>query len=142
MGINKIATEYGQNKEVTDLLNSMDIYIIPTVNPDGYEYSHTHDRFWRKTRTDHGERCTGTDPNRNFDYPVFGGEGTSSNPCSQIYKGPHAYSEPCAAGLRDFLLAHKENALLYLTLHSYGQFVLIPWDLARKDQTIIKKLIG
>ena len=25
--------------------------IMPLLNPDGYEYSHTHDRMWRKNRT-------------------------------------------------------------------------------------------
>ena len=24
--------------------------IMPLLNPDGYEYSHTHDRMWRKSR--------------------------------------------------------------------------------------------
>ena len=28
-----------------------DWYIMPLLNPDGYEYSHTHDRMWRKNRT-------------------------------------------------------------------------------------------
>ena len=30
---------------------AVDWYIIPLLNPDGYEYSHTHDRMWRKNRT-------------------------------------------------------------------------------------------
>ena len=28
-----------------------DWYIMPLLNPDGYENSHTHDRMWRKNRT-------------------------------------------------------------------------------------------
>ena len=27
-----------------------DWYIMPLLNPDGYEYSHTDDRHWRKSR--------------------------------------------------------------------------------------------
>jgi hypothetical protein len=35
----------------TDTLRkSFDWYIIPVVNPDGYEYARTSDRFWRKNR--------------------------------------------------------------------------------------------
>ena len=30
---------------------AVDWYIMPLLNPDGYEYSHTHDRMWRKNRT-------------------------------------------------------------------------------------------
>ena len=33
------------------LLDISDWMILPVVNPDGYEYSHTSDRLWRKTRS-------------------------------------------------------------------------------------------
>lgn len=47
--------------------NKVSIYVIPMVNPDGYEYSHTVDRLWRKTRSRiDGTECVGTDANRNF----------------------------------------------------------------------------
>lgn len=46
-------------------INSVDWHILPVANPDGYEYSHTHDRLWRKNRAING-RCEGTDLNRNF----------------------------------------------------------------------------
>ena len=29
---------------------AVDWYVVPLVNPDGYEYSHTNDRLWRKNR--------------------------------------------------------------------------------------------
>jgi len=42
-------------------------------NPDGYEFSMTTNRLWRKTRTKiAGSNCVGIDPNRNFNN-VFGG---------------------------------------------------------------------
>jgi murein tripeptide amidase MpaA len=42
---------------------------VPVVNPDGYEYTHTEDRLWRKSRSRHnGDRCIGVDLNRNFDF--------------------------------------------------------------------------
>jgi len=125
--INKMATGYGKDKTVTEILDSFDLHIVPVVNPDGYEYSRSHDRLWRKTRTNHGKKCMGADPNRNFDYPKFGGKGTSANSCSEIYRGPSAYSEKCADALKNFILSNKDNAILYLTLHSYGQYILIPY---------------
>lgn len=66
-------------------------YILPNGNPDGYEWSHTNDRMWRKTRSTQDTfisnvfKCKGTDPNRNFAYK-WGGKGTSNNPCSDIYR--------------------------------------------------------
>lgn len=34
-----------------EVLKQADFYIMPVLNPDGYEHSHTHDRLWRKTRS-------------------------------------------------------------------------------------------
>jgi murein tripeptide amidase MpaA len=50
------------------LLDNLDWVIIPIVNPDGYVYSHTTDRFWRKNRRPQNAQCVGVDPNRNFAY--------------------------------------------------------------------------
>ena len=67
-------------------------YIVPVLNPDGYEYTFTGDRMWRKTRKPSpGNRCPGADPNRNWD-SAFGTTGVSRNPCSDTYPGPHAFS--------------------------------------------------
>jgi len=47
----KQATGGGENFR---LANSVDWYIVPNLNPDGYEFSHTRDRMWRKTRSNDG----------------------------------------------------------------------------------------
>lgn len=59
--INQIVLSYDNDP----LLESVDWYINPMVNPDGYEYSHNVDRLWRKNRRGAGY-CAGTDLNRNF----------------------------------------------------------------------------
>ncbi|QQP52967.1 Carboxypeptidase B, partial [Caligus rogercresseyi] len=43
-------------------------YIMPLVNPDGYEYTRTTSRLWRKNRAPppKGSRCFGVDLNRNW----------------------------------------------------------------------------
>ena len=67
------------------LLNSFDVFIMPSMNPDGYEYTRTRDRMWRKTRSSNpGYRCKGTDPNRNWGYN-WGLKGASTNPCDGEY---------------------------------------------------------
>lgn len=42
-----------KNQSFSKLLESADWMILPVANPDGYEFSHTTDRLWRKTRSDH-----------------------------------------------------------------------------------------
>ena len=40
--INKLVTDFNNNVAVArDLLNYFEFHILPVVNPDGYEYSHT-----------------------------------------------------------------------------------------------------
>jgi len=116
-----------------ELLEKYDFFVMPSVNPDGYEYSRNYNRMWRKTRSqNYGSSCRGVDPNRNFGYQ-WGGAGTSTDPCSDIYKGTHAFSEPETAAVRDFILARSRNLKMYLTFHSYGQMVLYPWGYARRN---------
>nr|USU81839.1 M14 metal carboxypeptidase 8 [Antheraea pernyi] len=79
----------------SDDIKNIDWYFLPVVNPDGYEYTHTVDRLWRKNRKPgySNKSCTGTDLNRNFGYR-WGGKGASNSPCSEIYRGSKAFSEP------------------------------------------------
>ncbi|CAG9832794.1 unnamed protein product [Diabrotica balteata] len=57
-----ILNEILNSKEpaVRAIAESHDWYIFPVINPDGYEYSHTTDRLWRKTRSDYGQSCKET----------------------------------------------------------------------------------
>ena len=127
-----------RNDKFPDIFNHYDVYILPVLNPDGYEYTHTTDRMWRKTRSKHG-RCYGVDPNRNFDYK-WGGQGTSGYACSDIYRGRRPFSEPELRALRDFIMPRKDEFILYLAMHSYGQYILYPWGYERKDARNVKEL--
>ncbi|XP_064083967.1 putative carboxypeptidase suro-1 [Macrobrachium nipponense] len=61
-------------------------------------------RLWRKNRAHSTSSiCIGFDLNRKFGYQ-WGGLGTSSDPCSDIYKGASAFSEPESRTLRDAML--------------------------------------
>jgi hypothetical protein len=75
-----------------------------------YEYSHTTDRFWRKTRSRNAvggntsPQCVGTDPNRNWGYH-WGGVGASTDPCEETYRGKGRFSEPETRAVKNFLSA-------------------------------------
>ncbi|KAG7188823.1 hypothetical protein KM043_008431 [Ampulex compressa] len=109
-----------------------DYYILPVVNPDGYEYTFMRDRLWRKNRRrSPGSSCTGVDLNRNFGYR-WGGKGTSKNPCHEIFSGSAPFSEPETDAIRNFFEASAANFKAYLTFHSYGQYILYPWGYDRR----------
>jgi len=115
-----------ENTENLNLLEKVDFHILPVVNPDGYEYTHEKERFWRKTRSP-GTNCYGTDGNRNYEYH-WGEIGSSGNGCSEIYHGKHPFSEVETSAIRDYVLRNKDNIRLYLSLHTYGQMILYPWS--------------
>lgn len=54
---------------IQKLLETHVFYITPVFNPDGYEYTFTDDRLWRKTRRPTNKKgCIGTDVNRNWNF--------------------------------------------------------------------------
>lgn len=83
-------------------------------------------RLWRKTRQPYPNHCYGSDPNRNFNSSWMT-IGASDNPCADTYAGPRPFSEPETRALATFItsaLGNRVNA--YISLHSYGQYVLFP----------------
>lgn len=121
--ISQLVENYSAN---ANLLKNYDWVILPVVNPDGYEYTHTNSRMWRKTRKPVTNTCSGTDGNRNFDFH-WGEVGASSLSCADTFKGQTAFSEPETQVLRDLMLSLSGRAKFYLTLHSYGNYLLYPW---------------
>lgn len=117
--------------EGSDFANDYNFYILPSVNPDGYEYSRTSDRAWRKSRSETGSAlgCKGSDINRNFGFH-FGESGVSSNKCSDIYPGPEAFSEVETRNLRDYITSLDETPIFAACLHSFSQLWLYPYGYA------------
>ncbi|XP_032522986.2 carboxypeptidase B-like [Danaus plexippus] len=119
-----------ENVTEPDLLENFDWILLPVANPDGYKYSFEKERFWRKTRsTDQhptSRLCPGVDGNRNFNF-VWNTIGTSNNPCSDIYAGARPHSEIEVRVVENIITEHLDNALMYLTMHSFGSYILYPW---------------
>ncbi|XP_028172456.1 carboxypeptidase B-like isoform X2 [Ostrinia furnacalis] len=84
-------------------ITNKDWHIVPVLNPDGYEYTYTHDRMWRKNRACYDGEY-GVDLNRNFSYGWGnnGDEGSSEDPNNVFYRGPAPFSEPETAAVRLF----------------------------------------
>ncbi|KAH8371495.1 hypothetical protein KR093_007701 [Drosophila rubida] len=115
---------------VRDIATNVDWYIIPVLNVDGFAYSHESERLWRKSRlpSDPKGECIGTDLNRNFDYRWML-IGASDDPCSELYAGPSAESDPEISQLTSYInnSIPEGTIKIYISLHSYGQYVLSPW---------------
>src|SRR5207344_1078066 len=56
----------------------------------------------------------------------WGGEGSSGDPDSEVYRGTGPFSEPESQVLRDYITANPRIALT-IDFHSYAQLILSPW---------------
>ncbi|XP_072163476.1 carboxypeptidase B-like [Diadema setosum] len=125
---NSLLENYGIDADVTEILNTFDFVIVPSLNVDGYAYTWSDDRMWRKTRSiNAGSLCRGVDPNRNYPYQ-WGGQGASTNPCYSTYRGPNAASEPEVAQTTQWLLDSNKDYVCFIDFHSYSQLWLAPWS--------------
>jgi carboxypeptidase A2 len=129
--IDKMLTQYSSDPTVKRLLDDYEWYFVPIANGDGYEYTRTKERMWRKTRSPSSSYCYGADPNRNWAYG-WAQAGSSSNPCSDTYHGKAAFSEIEAKTLSEFILANNKDALAYFSVHCYSQMWLVPYGAGPK----------
>ncbi|PIK36959.1 putative carboxypeptidase B [Apostichopus japonicus] len=124
--------DYGVNDDITNLLDTFDYYIIPQFNADGYVYTWTQDRLWRKNRHQFPDDvCDGVDLNRN--YPVgWGGNGARGFVCSDVYYGEAPFSELEHQDVSQYLYDLKDNKgvefVHFIDFHTYSQLLLSPWS--------------
>ncbi|MFN2570443.1 MAG: M14 family metallopeptidase [Gemmatimonadales bacterium] len=105
---------------------SHDVWVIPVENPDGYQYTFTTDRYWRKNRRPNSGGSYGVDPNRN--YPTFWGVdnvGSNGLEIAETYRGTSPASEPETQAIMAFHAVH--TPVVSLSYHSYSGLVLYPW---------------
>lgn len=113
--IDYILNNYESNPQILQTLTHNTLYIVPCLNPDGFEYSKSHFSFWRKNRRDNKDGTFGVDLNRNFSIGYQKSKDTGSN----IYSGPEPFSEPETRSIKEFVDAH-ENITIALDYHSQG----------------------
>ena len=131
----ELVNRYGIDPEVTRLLDSRQVWILPMLNPDGrvidgYDdgIDPSHSRDWRKNARDNNadgvwDVCDGVDLNRNFE--LGWGIGASASPCHEEYQGLAAGSEPETQALRQFMLTRRAHVVT--DIHAYGNELLYPW---------------
>ncbi|XP_071755980.1 carboxypeptidase O-like [Centroberyx gerrardi] len=128
--VKEILQSYKTNEKLTQLLQNLDFYVTPVINVDGYIFSWTNQstRLWRKSRSvpPPGCDCYGVDLNRNFN-ANWGTVGVSYDCCKNTYCGTSPISEPEAKAVTDFVGSRINQILCFLTIHSSGQLILLPY---------------
>ena len=130
--ITRLCRDYRRNTNTKRWLDEMEIWFIPVVNPDGYKYIYENDLdfpWWRKNLRDNdgdgvfNPLVDGVDLNRNYDFNWSeGGDGKSG---SWFYRGKRPFSEGETRAIKQ--LAIRENFVIGISYHSYGEAILYPW---------------
>ena len=93
---------YGNDPEITNLIDNREIYIYLMVNPDGRESMSRYNN-------------NGVDINRDWGY-MWNGEGSTDS----------AFCQNEAVVLRDFILDHE--FVIHTTYHSGTEYISCPWS--------------
>ncbi len=116
--------------EIEDFVATRELWFVPVVNPDGYQFTFDEERLWRKNLRDNdGEPgisiFDGVDINRN--YPEnwnYDDEGSETLTSSETYRGPSAASEPETQA--DMSLFDEVDFAFTNSYHSYAKLLLYP----------------
>ena len=119
--------EHKNDADIKRYIDTLDIYIIPMLNPDGVEYDIRTGKYqWqRKNMRVNIDKTIGVDLNRNYD-SWWGGTGSSHYTYSDTYCGTAAFSEPETQAVKKFVEARK-NLKTLMSYHSYSSTIMYPW---------------
>lgn len=131
---------YGSDAQITDLVNTREIWILPDLNPDGGEYDIATGsyRSWRKNRQPNsGTSSVGTDLNRNWAYRWGCCGGSSGTASSETYRGAAAESAPEVKAAADFVRGRVVGGVQQIKAaidwHTYSELVLWPYGYTTAD---------
>ncbi|TNH24847.1 zinc carboxypeptidase [Micromonospora orduensis] len=126
-----------------ELLEQVDVFVIPTVNPDGANYSFNDFNMQRKNLVNHcagaardpkNRNSWGVDVNRNYTVGSYfdGYVGASANCLSGNYAGTSELSEAESRNVVALAQAHP-NIKFAMNVHSYGGYFMWPPGAYRAD---------
>lgn len=132
----RLLRNYRNDAATKKLVDDLDIFIMPSVNPDGGHYSMYDYNFQRKNMTNYcgaelgdplARDAWGVDLNRNFTAGsrFDGYSGASGNCTSGAYSGPAELSEPEARN-EVWLTEQFPNIKFAMNTHSYGGYFMWP----------------
>jgi len=131
-----LADNYGLagQEQITELVNTREIYLIFELNPDGGEFdiASGNYQYWRKNRQPNaGSGYIGTDLNRNHSYKWGCCGGSSSFPGGDIYRGVAPDSAPEVAAIERFVnsrvIGGRQQIAVAISFHTYSELILWPY---------------
>jgi hypothetical protein len=129
-------------QRVSDIVNGLEIWIVPLLNPDGamYDISNPANGFrgWRKTRQPVGGGAQrGIDPNRSFGFNWGCCSGSAGKPGSLYYRGKAPWQAVEIAALRDFVLGRiidgRQQIRAAIDWHSFNEEIMWPFAYTKAD---------
>lgn len=96
----------------------------------GFVWTTTENRLWRKNRQPRaGATCIGTDVNRNWPHQWDVPGGSSTNPCSETYRGQEPGDTPEMGILTNHTLSIADSVGIkfYVDWHAFSQLILLPY---------------
>ena len=130
----RLLRNYEHNRGISRLIGELDIFILPSVNPDGGHYSFYDRGFQRRNMTNHCDEDNsdpnragnwGVDLNRNYDVGsrFDGYSGASSSCLSDVFSGPAELSEPESSNVV-WLADTYDNIKFSMNTHSSGNYFM------------------
>ncbi len=127
----ELTAGYGKDPEITKLMDTREVVLLPMVNVDGRIEVEKGDNWQRKNLNT--SRGSGVDLNRNFDshWNYEGLNPPSSwlrglkNPNSQTYSGTAPASEPETQTVQN-MYRRKPNITMAMDIHAYGEMFFWP----------------
>jgi hypothetical protein len=129
-------------QRVTDIVNGLEIYVVPMVNPDGAEYDISNPdagfKNWRKNRQPVGDGARpGIDLNRNYGFKWGCCGGSTKKPGSLYYRGSAPWQAVEDAVLRDFVLSRivggRQQIRAAIDWHSFNEEIMWPFGYTLAD---------
>ena len=131
--VDRFTSGYGTDPTVTGFVDSKEIYVIPSQNPDGAEFDIAGGEYqgWRKNRQPNSDGTVGTDINRNFSYKWGCCGGSSGSTSAEDYRGPSAASTPEVQAVQAFVdsrvIGGVQQIKGHIDFHTFSELVLWPF---------------
>jgi hypothetical protein len=130
----RLLRNYGSDPETTRYVDELDTFIIPTVNPDGTNYSLYDNAAQRRNMVNHCpdsardpalRNSWGVDLNRNFRIGTLwdGYAGASTSCTSDVFAGPEPLSEAESKN-EVWLVDNHPNIRFSMNVHTHGGYFM------------------